>query len=47
MKEHILLNWHGRVLRSRRRGESLRRDFYLLFFFFFFFKLLYLLFKDK
>ena len=44
MKEHILLNWTGRVLRSRRRGESLRRDFYLLFFFF---KLLYLLFKDK
>ena len=27
MKEHILLNWLGSVLRSRRRGESLRRDF--------------------
>lgn len=28
MKEHILLNWSGRVLRSRRRGERLRRDFF-------------------
>ena len=32
MKEHILLNWSGSVLRSRRRGERLRRVFLLFFF---------------
>ena len=39
MKEHILLNWRGRVLRSRRRGERLRRDFYCSFFPFIFLSL--------
>lgn len=44
MKEHILLNWSGSVLRSRRRGESLRRDFFYLLFLSLSF--LYLLYND-